>query len=142
MKIKLLMFALIASSIMAHVVCAQEITCPMNVADLNSQFQQNWQSGQRGYFSTIEFNREGQSFTGALHTDSQKMPRDTNPHLSYAEMQLQQIPERVEWFIDCRYHIANLAMSDLDDGYLHLTTSVNSADKACKKVTDSVVICT
>jgi hypothetical protein len=118
------------------------VICPMDVTSLSHSFEKNWERlPERNYFGSYVLVALGNhQFTGALHTLSPELPNDVNPHLSYAQLKVTKVAHYGVWNIDCQYRIGSAMMSDLDDGYLHMTTTVD-VSRHCKKVDAITTVC-
>jgi hypothetical protein len=136
MSSKFLVKTIILTSLVLIISVSQadqaEISCIQNTVILNDAFtfhQWKYLPNQHYYLSAITV----PPFSGALHTLTNYLPNNKNPHLHFFDLQVENIPHYGIWQIDCRYYIGNPFLQDLSDGYLHMTTTVNNYDYFCKK---------
>lgn len=140
-----LLFGIVLSCLVSHVCAASvlNIVCEQNTGALSQLFEQNWEElPNKNYLSYVRREMSDQLFTGALHTKNKMLPSDKNPHLNYAGLALSRISHYQLWQVDCYYNIDNPQVQDLEDGYLHMTLSLDANLYHCKQIENKSVVCT
>ena len=109
-------------------------SCPLDDGNLSQLFAGRWEfvPERTSFFSYVEIPINNNNFKGTLHANQNNFSQDLNPHLSFASLDLKQIPHYGVWKMDCKYRIGNSTIKDMDDGYLHLSLDIPLAKKCVK----------